>query len=121
MLTIFGFLAISVCTIQVYKTASGTDRSAPAWAAITAITGIALQFVLPVILSLVIAVVYMATGTSPEDVGTEIYGFALVIGILGLVLSVVGMYMVMKYVSRVKDDEPAARTPPPPPTFGGGQ
>ena len=123
MLTIIGIVAIVVITIQVYKTAAGTDRNAPLWAAINVIIGIGLQFVAPILIGIVIAVYYIATGTPVENIESEMFGAAVLISIAGIVLSIIGMGLVMKFVSRVKDDEPAARTPPPPPppAFGGNQ
>jgi putative Mn2+ efflux pump MntP len=117
MLTIFGIVAIIVFTIQVYKTAAGTERNAPLWAIITAVTGIGLQFVVPFFFGLVLAIYYLATGTPQDQLESEIYGMATIIGLLGLVLSVVGMYLVVKFVSRVKDEPRVPHAPPPPPTF----
>jgi drug/metabolite transporter (DMT)-like permease len=117
MLTILGLVAIVVFTVQVYKTAAGTERNAPLWAAMTAVIGIALQFVVPILFGVVLAVYYIATGTPVENLESEMFGGALLISIAGIVLSIVGMVLAMKHVSKVKDDEPAAKAPPPPPTF----
>ncbi len=115
MLIILGLVAIVVFTIQVYKTAAGTERNAPFWAGMTAVIGIGLQFVVPILFSIVVAVYYIATGTPAENLESDMFGAALLISIAGIVLSIVGMVLVMKHVSRVKDDEPAAKAPPPPP------
>ena len=121
MFLILGIVAIIVFTIQVYKTASGTERNAPFWAAVTAVTGVAFQFVFPVILGVLIVVYYVATGTEIQEVESAAYGPALVINLVCFVVSIVGMWLVMKHVSNVKDDLPAAKAPPPPPTFTGGR
>ena len=117
MLSILGIVAIVVFTIQVYKTASGTERNGGAWAAVTLVIGLGIQFVLPMIIGIAIGVYYVASGTPVEELQAEISTLATVIGVIGIVLSIVGMWLVMKHVSKVKDDDPKAVAPPPPPTF----
>ncbi len=122
MLLLVGIIAIVVFSVQVYKTARGTERNAPVWAAITAVTGIALQFVIPIVFGIAIAVYYLATGTAVENIESEAFAPAVVVNIICFILSIVGMVLIMKHVSKVKDEDPAARTPPPPPpTFGANQ
>ena len=116
MLSIVGIVAIVVFTIQVYKTASGTERNGPAWAAVNLVIGIGIQFVLPMIIGIVIGIYYIASGTPVEQLESEITTLATFIGIFGIVLSIVGMWLIMKHVSKVKDDDPKG-APPPPPTF----
>jgi len=116
MLSILGIVAIVVFTIQVYKTAAGTERNAPLWAIATAGIGIGIQFVLPVIIGLILAIYYMSTGTPAEELQSAVAGIASVIGVVGMVLSIVGMWLVMKHVSNVRDDL-SVTAPPPPPAF----
>lgn len=120
MLLLVGIIAIIVFTVQVYKTAVGTERNAPVWAAVTAITGITLQFVIPIFFGVAIAVYYLATGTAIEEVESEAFAPTLVVNIISFLLSIVAMVLIMKHVSKVKDEDPAARTPPPPPVSFGG-
>lgn len=121
MLSILGIVAIVVIAIQVYKTAVGTERNAPLWTVVSVLIGIGLQFVVPLLIGIAIALYLLATGTAPENIEMEMFGVAIIINIVAIVLSIVGMYLVMKHVSRVKDDDPAANAPPPPPpTFGQG-
>ena len=121
MLSILGIVAIVVIAIQVYKTAVGTERNAPLWTVVSVLIGIALQFVLPLLIGIAIAVYLLATGTPPENIETEMFGAAVIINIAAIVLSIFGMSLVVKYASRVKDDGPGAGAPPPPPpTFGQG-
>jgi len=121
MLTIIGIVALVVFTIQVYKTAAGTGRNAAAWAAITAVIGISIQFVFPVIIGIAIGIYYAATGTPVDRIEIEMFGLLTIISILGIVLSLVGMWLVTKHVSKVIDDDPrAVAPPPPPPTFDQG-
>lgn len=119
MLLIVGIVAIVVFTYQVYKTAGNTERNPGLWAVITAVIGIGFQFVLPLIIGIVLAVYYLATGTPADQLESEIYGIAVVFNIVCLILSIAGMVLVMKHVSKVKDIIPLASAgPPPPPSFG---
>lgn len=119
MLGIAALIAIVVFTIQVYKTASGIGRNAPLWALLTAVVGFGLQIVLPILFGVVMAVYYVATGTPPDDIEGAITGPTTLIGFIGLILSIVAMYLIAKHVGKVPDDPPsvAGPQPPAPPTF----
>ena len=118
MLLIGGIVAIVVFTIQVFKTAKGTGRNAPLWAFITAATGIAFQFVIPIFLGIVLAVYYLATGTPAESLQSDLQGMSIVIGVVCIILSIIGMLLVSKHVSKVIDvPYGSVDAPPPPPTF----
>ena len=117
MLTIVGFVAIVVFTYQVYKTAASTARNPVIWSVVTAMIGIGFQFILPLLIGIVLAIYYVATGTPTERLQDEISGIALIIGLISLVISIVGMAQIMKHVSKVKDDDPVLMAPPPPPNF----
>jgi putative Mn2+ efflux pump MntP len=121
MLSILGIVAIVVITIQAYKTAASNGRNAPGWAAVTAVIGIGIQFALPIFIGIAIGIYYAATGANVDNIGSEYIGLFTIIGVAGIVLSIVGMYLVMKYVSKVPDDDPSPMAPPPPPTFGNDQ
>jgi uncharacterized membrane protein len=117
MLSIIGIVAIVVLTIQVYKTAKNTERNAAFWAIINACVGFGIQFVLPFAIGLVLAIIWLAQGTTdPVEIQSRIYGPALVIGVVCLVLSIVGMWIIFKIVSKVPDQPPIS-TPPPPTEF----
>ena len=120
MIGIIALVAVVIFTIQVYKTASGTGRNAPLWALLTAGVGFGFQLVLPFILGLILAIVYLAMGSSPESLQSEITGPASLIGIVGLIASIVGMVLIAKHVAKVPDDTPMTANipPPPPPSFG---
>lgn len=118
MIGIFGLIAIVVFTIQVYKTANGTGRNGALWALLTAAVGFGFQLVIPFVFGMIIAIVYLVGGSSPETLESDINMPATLVGIAGLVISVVGMVLISKHVSKVPDDPPmSASTPPPPPSF----
>jgi hypothetical protein len=118
MLFIGGIVAIVVFTIQVYKTASGTGRNAPVWAIITALVGVTFQFVIPIFLGIVLALYYIFAGSPIETIEADLQGPSTIIGIVCLILSIVGMVLVSKHVSKVVDVPVGSPTqPPPPPRF----
>ncbi|MEQ1764532.1 MAG: hypothetical protein ABL984_15490 [Pyrinomonadaceae bacterium] len=118
MLGIIAFIAIFVFIIQVYKTAAGTGRNAALWALLTAAVGFGFQIVIPLLFGIIMAVVYIASGTPPEEIETAILGPASIVGIIGLVASIVGMVLIAKHVGKVPDDPiGTVQPPPPPPTF----
>ncbi|MBL8123674.1 MAG: hypothetical protein KIT61_11585 [Pyrinomonadaceae bacterium] len=118
MFGILGIVAIVVFTIQVYKTANGTGRNGALWALLTAAVGFGFQLVIPFVFGLVIAIVYLVSGSSPESLESDINLPASLIGIAGIVISIIGMVLISKHVAKVPDEPPmAASTPPPPPSF----
>ena len=119
VLLFLGIVAIVVFTIQVYKTAIDTGRNAPLWAGATAVIGIVIQFFLPVIIGVFFGIYLAVTERGFEDLESGFFGLMTVINVAGVLLSVVGMWLVMKHVSKIKEDDPAGAAPPPPPTFGG--
>ena len=120
MLTIFGIGALIVLPIQVFRTAKNTGRSAGMWAAITAVLGVGIQFGLPMFFGIVLAIYLLAAGSEIEDNFAASYsGLFNVIGVVSMVLSIVGMWLVFKHVAKVRDEEVSVypKPPPPPPTF----
>jgi putative Mn2+ efflux pump MntP len=118
MLSIIGIVMIVVFTVQVYKTAKNTGRNAVLWMFITLAIGIGIQWVLPFIIGIVLAIYWVASGSDPSELQEKLNGPALVIGIVCLIASFVGVWLVMRYVSKVPDIDPRGPiAPPPPPTF----
>ena len=117
MISILGFVAIIVFTIQVYKSAKSTERNAVLWAIICALVGFGLQFVVPIAIGIAMTVYYMFSGMPVDSIEAELTGPATIIGIVGLILSIVGMVLIAKHVSKVSHDVMATKAPPPPPTF----
>lgn len=118
VLTILGLAAVIVFAIQVYKTAVSTERNAVGWTVLTVLTGLGFQFVIPFIVGVAIGIYLVVTGTPAIDLEYSLFGIITVINILSIVLSIVGMSMIMKIVSRIPDDVSSnAPPPPPPPTF----
>lgn len=119
MLSLIGIIGIVIFAIQVYRSANDTQRNAGLWTILTIGVGIGFQFILPFIVGLVIAIVMIVGGTAPEDVSLESFGLAMFLGVVTLALSFVGMFLILKHVSSIRDDPPTVfgPEPPPPPTF----
>jgi RsiW-degrading membrane proteinase PrsW (M82 family) len=122
MLSILGLVVIVVSTYLVYKTAHDNGRSGVLWAVIICLLGIVLQFVIPTLVTAVLVFMYYSSAPSSsvyleQQRLADLQTYATIVSIAGLVLSLVGMWAIMKYVSRIPEDDPAASAPPPPPTF----
>jgi len=117
-LSLLGIIAIVVCAIQVYKTAVDMGRNAVLWTFLTVGVGLFFQFILPFIIGIVTVVAFLIGGTPPDEIATGAFGLIFVVDIACWVLSIVGMFYVMKRVAIVPDDPPmSGSAPPPPPTF----
>lgn len=118
MIGILAFIAVIVFIVQVYKTAKGTGRNGALWAILTGIVGFGFQIVVPLFIGLALGIYYLMTGSSPEEMEIAVNGWATLIGLPCLVLSIVGVFLIMKHVSKIPDEPvSAAVPPPPPPTF----
>ncbi len=118
MLSILGIVAVIIATYQVYKTARDTERNAVGWALLTFAVGFGIQIILPMMIGFAIALVMTASGNSVMEIQESIQGIAIIIGIAGLLLSFLGIWLIMRHVSKIPESSFAA-PPPPPPTFEG--
>jgi hypothetical protein len=119
MIGILALVAVIVFSVQVYKTANGTGRNGALWALLTGVVGFGFQLVVPIMIGLLLGIYYLATGSSPEEMEMAVNGWAGIIGLPCLVLSIVSVFLIMKHVSKIPDEPAmASAPPPPPPTFG---
>lgn len=118
MLSILGLIAVFIATYYVYKTAKDTRRNAAVWALLTFAVGFGLQIVFPVLVLMVIAVAMTISGKRLNNVDELPWSLDTIIGLSGLVISFVGIWLILRRVSTIPDDE-IVDTPPKPPTFGG--
>lgn len=120
VLYIIGLAVIVVAAILVYKTARDTGRSGILWAFLLVGLGLTLQFVVPIIATVVMVLVYQASpSTMPESMMMEeIDSYAWLFILSGLALSFVSAWAIMRFVSRIPEEGPGSSAPPPPPTFG---
>lgn len=113
MLSILGLVVVVVATYFSYKTARDNGRNGFIWGLITFCVGFGMQIVVPLLIGIVLGIVWVATGTPTNELQSKIQGPALVIGIVTLVLSLVGMGLVLRYVSSITDDSDSHLPPPP--------
>lgn len=117
MLFIVGLVGIVVFTIQVYKTAQGTGRNAAGWAALTAGIGIVIQLVIPFFIGIVIGLYYTLLNGGTEGIPEWVFTFSTAMGIAGIILSFVGMYLIIRHVMKVPEITSTSDSVPPPPYF----
>jgi len=118
MLSILGIVVIVVASIHTYRSARDCGRRAGLWLTAVLVLGIGLQFILPVVIGMVMAVVYLAMGSTQMQMMEAVTSWSVLIGIVCMVVSIVCMLMIAKRAA-VVPDEPPIQPPPPPPAFGG--
>ncbi len=117
ILQLLGFIAIIVFTVFIGKTAKENGRNAVLWAAACIGIGLGTQFVVPFLIVIVITIVLVATGTRPDQVEAAIGWWAFGISALCITLSLIGMFLVLRHVAQLLEDQDGGDAPPPPPTF----
>lgn len=118
MLSILGLIAVFIATYYIYKTAKDTNRNAVGWALLTFAVGIGLQIILPAIIIIVIAIAMTASGKRLTSIDQLPWSADIIISLIGLAASFVGIWLIMRRVSTIPDEESFA-APPSPPTFDG--
>ena len=117
MLSILGIVVIIVATYQVYKTAGDTGRNAALWAIITFLIGAGLQIALPIIAVMIIGVIYLVSGTPEARLQEALSGLSIVITLVCLVLSFVGVWLILRQVSKIPEEKTFVAPPAPPTDF----
>lgn len=108
---------IVVLAIYTWRTAKSTGRRPWLWLLVVLGVGITVQWIMPFIVGLVIAVVMLARGSTQQQMVQDISSWATGISLVFTVLTLVSMGYIAKRAGIVPD-EPAFDAPPPPPTFG---
>lgn len=103
MLSILAFAAIVIFTVYAFKSARDYGRNGILWAFLTFGTGFALQFVIPFFVGILLAIILMVQGVPPNRMQDSVGGWGTLIGILGIVLSFIGMGVVLKLASRIPE------------------
>ncbi len=115
---ILGLAVIVIVTYHVFKTARENGRNAALWAVAAVGIGFFFQWVMPIVVGIIIAVILIATGTPANGVQEKLGWWAFFINVFFVGLSFVALFMLLKFVSRIPDEIEVA-PPPPPPTFDG--
>jgi cytochrome bd-type quinol oxidase subunit 2 len=117
MLGILGIVVVIVATVLAYRTAKQYERNAVAWAAIVLAVGFGIQILVPIMVAIVIAV-FMFSGVSSEpEVQLAFQAPAMIIGIACLFLSIVGVLLILRFLSKVPEEKSFTQPPAPPETF----
>lgn len=114
VLQVLGLIAIVIFTIFVGKTANENGRNAILWAALCAGLGLGLQIVVQVVVFAVIMIILVATGTPVDKVEATIGWWSLGLSVLFIVLSLVAMFLVLRHVAQLPEDDDPPEVPPPP-------
>lgn len=117
MLSILGLVAVIVTTYFAYKTAKDTGRNAILWALITFAVGVGFQIIIPMLIGIFVAVAWMASGSTVEEVQTSLDSISWIIGIICLFLSFLGIGLIMRHLSKIPEEK-SFISPPSPPSFG---
>ena len=113
MLTILGLVLVVVATILIYRTAKQNGHNAILWTTISALVGLALQIIVPIVAGIIIATVGVSAGKSLAQIQEEMLGPGLIIGIICLILNFVVVVLIMKKVALVAEEKPGTLPPPP--------
>ena len=117
ILQLLGFVAIIVFTIFVGRTAKENGRNAILWSITCVVVGLALQFVIPIVVVIVITIVLIAAGTRPDQVEAALGWWAFGLSALFITLSLIGMFLILRHVAQLPEDPESGDAPPSPPTF----
>ena len=117
ILQLLGIVTIVVFTIFVFRTAIENGRNGAGWGAACLFAGLFLQWVLPILVVIAVALLMILGGTRPENVENELGWWSFGITFGGLALSLVGMFLILRKVVQLPDDEEPFIEPPSPPTF----
>ena len=118
ILSLLSFVAVIIATYHVYKTAKSYNRNAVLWAVIALVVGIGFQFVIPLFIGIILGIVWIVIGIPIEGLQSAFETWAILLQLICIALSFVGLWLILRQVSKIPEDEPAVSRPPPPPTFG---
>jgi MFS family permease len=113
MFGLLGLIFVVVAPFFIYRTAKQTGHNAIFWSLAAFGVGFGMQIVIPFLIGIFMSIVLLATGRSVEETQEMIFGLSFVIGIVCLFLSIVGVFLIMRKVSSISEDE--SFVPPPPP------
>lgn len=115
MIGILGIIFVIVAPIFIYRSAKQNGHKPVFWTLIALAVGIGFQIIVPMIVGIILAVVLVGMGHSPNSIEPTIQGYSLIIGLPCLILSFVGVFLVMRRVNKAKKSD--AGLPPAPPEF----
>jgi MFS family permease len=116
---LLGTVATFVAAYFTFRTANENGRSGIVWGFISLLVGFGLQIVAPFVLGVLLVVIMLFTGTPQSQIQSKIDGPANIIFYVFWLLGFVGLFLVIKFVSRLPetDESDIREIVPPPPTF----
>jgi hypothetical protein len=88
------------------------------WVFIVLGVGFGLQIVIPMIIVIIIGVIMIVNGSTPEQMQEAINGYTVFLNLIFIVLSFVGIFLILGYLSSIPDKNISTSIlPPPPPGF----
>ncbi|MEP6904318.1 MAG: hypothetical protein ABJA66_21555 [Actinomycetota bacterium] len=115
LLLILGLAIIIVVTVFAYKTAKDYGRNAIGWALIAFAVGFGIQIILPIFIVIIIAVAMTVSGSRPEQIKEDIP--EITISLICLVLSVAAGMLILRYLSKIPEEQSFIPPPKPPENF----
>jgi uncharacterized membrane protein len=116
MLSILSLITVFIATYYTYKNASDTNRNAGRWALLTFAVGFGFQIIVPGIILFIIAFAMTPSG-KPLTMSKQFpWSIDIIISLLGLLASFIGIWLIMRHVSTIPDEE-VFNAPPVPPNF----
>jgi cytochrome bd-type quinol oxidase subunit 2 len=113
ILGILGLVFIIIATFYTYRTAKENGHNAIFWTLMAFGVGFGVQLIVPFLIGVVLGVILIASGHSVPEVQTMIQTLASIIGVVFLFASVVGIILILRKVSTIREDSSL----PPPPQF----
>jgi integral membrane sensor domain MASE1 len=84
---------------------------------VTAGIGLGIQWIVPIVAAIIVSVIFLAAGTRQDQLADAITGIVFAVTLACLVLSVIGMFLVLRLAAKAANDDDAEINIPPPPTF----
>lgn len=114
MIGLIALIGVIVAAVFAYRTARDNGRNGPLWALATLGVGFLFQIVIPMIVGLVLAVIFLSSGGATEQIQEKVETPAGIVGFISIFLSVVGIWLILRHVSKLPVQRPIENVPPPP-------
>jgi hypothetical protein len=114
MIGIIALIGVIIAAVFAYRTARDTGRSGALWALAILGVGFGFQIFVPMIVGVVLALFFLWSGSPVEQLQEKVEAPAGIIGFIFLFLSAIGIWLVLRHLSKLPEEPPIERVPPPP-------
>ena len=116
MLSVFGCICVIIATYYIYRTAKSSNRNSIKWAFVNLAVGFVFQFALPLLIASAVAFIVVISKGTARDIDRIYAKYGSIADITILILNFVGIWLIIRRVSKIPENEiPAV---PPPPDYG---